>query len=192
MVAFCFPSSWSCKPETCLNDNFTLPNGQLVLREYQKATLGIDASNSSAPAHTTSTISVASATVTSFMTMYATQYPPFSTIAPTAPPAGMVTTSALTVRSAVVGITVGLPMLIIALISFTVIARERWRYRKLVEENNECKIDMEFYRKLQKGPGWYELSTEALQKAQEVGMGSGRVEMGSGQSRVPTPARNMT
>ena len=191
MIAFCFPSSWSCKPETCLNDNFTLPNGQLVLRDYQRASLGVDAFasfNSSA----TPTMSVTSTTPTGLMTVYATQYSPLSTTAPTAAPLNMVTTSTLTVRSAVVGITVGLPLLIITIIIFSTLVRERWRNKKLLKENKVIKADVEFYKKaliktnLERS--WYELSPpETSPFAHEMGSGRMRVEMGSGQSRVPTP-----
>ena len=194
MVAFCFPSSWSCKPETCLNDNFTLANGQLVLRDYQKASLGMDASaasNSSTIAQVTSTISVASLTKTSLMTVYATQYPPLSTTNPNTISPNMVTTSALTVRSAVIGITVGLPLLIVAIIVFLTLTRERWRYRTLFEQNKEVKMDLEFYKKalvkerLERSLS--ELSPEVTPLAQEIGSGMIRAEMGSGQSRAHTP-----
>ena len=194
MIAFCFPSSWSCKPETCLNDNFTLPNGQLVLRDYQRASLGVDASASSnsATAQTTATMSATSATPTGLMTVCATQNSPQSTIAPTAVPLNMVTTSTLTVRSAVVGITVGLPMLIITIIIFTTLVRERWRNKKLLAENKIAKADVESYKraliKINLEKSWYELSPpETSHYAHEMGSGGMRVEMGSGQSRVPTP-----
>ena len=40
-MAPCSSTLWSCNYGTCAQDNFTVPNGNIVLREYQASSLGV-------------------------------------------------------------------------------------------------------------------------------------------------------
>jgi len=200
-MAFCFPDLWSCTPETCTSYNFTIPNGQLVIRDDQKPGLGMGASgqagNSTVPStvQATTTLNVSSTTDFSIVTVERT---PFATATITTTPIQMVTKSALAVRSAIVGITVGIPLLIIAIVAFLIIVWERWKYKGLLDENKKLQAKNIFYKGLtpvsnkDRLQSWYELSPGALQLAEEMCTGPVRAGWGNGESQTClTPAKKI-
>ena len=174
----CNPYIWSCKSEMCLNYNFTLPNGQFILRDYQKSSLGMGASTGTSSA----SLNTAQATTTQFIpstilySIVTVEGTPFSTATntvtatPTSTPSGMISKSA----SAVISITVGIPLLVLVAVAILIIIRERWRYSRLMEENKKIDAKIKFYQ--DRNPvadrerlhSWYELSPAAIQLAKEM------------------------
>lgn len=149
MIAPCLPNLWSCEPTTCPSNNFSIPNGQLVLRDYQKSGLGLDGSTT--------------VTVTASPLSIAT-----NRITPNALPEGAISSSTQNIRLVVVGVSIGIPFILTVGVVMIFFVRERRKYNALLQEKRKVNKVAEFYKgacaiaEKQRLDGQHELSSGQL------------------------------
>lgn len=123
-LASCFPGKWSCDPSTCSTANFSLPNGDVVARDSDPA-----------PSATSCSASIGTETV--FVTP-----PALASLAATGQQKPCTTKAKRTADMAIVGISVGMPLAIVALVAWVMVLKERRQSRRTTEEKEQVEREL--------------------------------------------------
>ena len=123
-LASCFPGKWSCDPSTCATANFSLPNGDVVARDSDPS-----------PSATSCSPSIGTQTV--FVTP-----PALASLSATSQQKSCTTKAKRTADMAIVGISVGMPLAIVALVAWVMVLKERWHSRRTRAEKEEMERQM--------------------------------------------------
>jgi len=129
-MAPCSSTLWSCDYGTCSQDNFSVPDGNIVLRPYQASSLGVDL-----PATTVTVASLGPSSASQTLTPSSGTTPTNSVSGQTGSAA---CTSSSTSNSEVIGVGVGVGVTLgIALIALLVLFyRERRRNARMQQSQN--------------------------------------------------------
>lgn len=117
-LASCFPGKWSCDPSTCITSNFSLPHGDVVAQG--------DSSSTTRPSPSARTDTVV---VTSYACGAAQDAKRHA--------AQCTSRSKQNADMAIVGVCVGMPLLIIALVVAMMLWKEKGLSRKVGKERDD-------------------------------------------------------
>ncbi|KAL8821263.1 MAG: hypothetical protein Q9191_007347 [Dirinaria sp. TL-2023a] len=123
-LASCFPGKWSCDPSTCATANFSLPNGDVVARDSDPS-----------PSATSCSPSVGTETV--FVTP-----PALASVAATGQEKPCTSKAKRTADMAIVGISVGMPLAIVALVAWVMVLKERAQSRRTRDEKEQMEREL--------------------------------------------------